>query len=132
MTSSVKMSSLIETPAILKEDSPKEWDIPFVNCVLLVTTDFDFIEIFHKIKAIEKQMGRNFRSPRWSPRIIDIDILVFNNVIYDSEDLQIPHPQLHKRGFVLQPLCEIFPDFVHPVFNKTFQELYKTLCNESL
>ncbi|MBI1856604.1 MAG: 2-amino-4-hydroxy-6-hydroxymethyldihydropteridine diphosphokinase, partial [Chloroflexi bacterium] len=71
---------------------------------------------------IEVQVGRE-QSFRWGPRQIDIDILFYDDLVLESESLVIPHPRLHERAFVLVPLADIAPDYVHPVFKKTVTEL---------
>ena len=74
-------------------------------------------------------MGRDFSAPRWSPRIIDIDIITYNNLIHSNKNLQIPHAQMHKRQFVMKPVCELAANNVHPVFKKTFKQLLDELTN---
>ena len=74
-------------------------------------------------------MGRDFSAPRWSPRIIDIDIITYNNLVYSNNNLEIPHAQMHKRQFVMKPICEIAANNVHPVFRKTFKQLLDELVN---
>jgi 7,8-dihydro-6-hydroxymethylpterin-pyrophosphokinase len=68
-------------------------------------------------------MGRE-RSEKWGPRIIDIDILFYGKRVIRDKGLEIPHPDLHKRGFILAPLLEIAPDYVHPILSKQIDELY--------
>jgi len=77
---------------------------------------------------IENKMGRK-RLFKWGPRNIDIDILFYDDCVIDTENLKIPHPELHKRLFVLEPLCEIEKDFVHPVLKKSVYELYTQLIS---
>jgi 7,8-dihydro-6-hydroxymethylpterin-pyrophosphokinase len=79
-------------------------------------------DILLKIHKIEKKLGR-INLIRWGPRTIDIDILFYNNEIIKKPDLEIPHSELTNRNFVLIPLQEIIPDFVHPVLNKTINDL---------
>ncbi len=79
-------------------------------------------ELLQTILEIEKQIGRE-RNKKWEARIIDIDILFFNQLIFKSANLQIPHPHLHERRFVLVPLAEIASELIHPVLNKSVQEL---------
>jgi len=85
-------------------------------------------ELLDFVLSIEEKMGRK-RLFKWGPRNIDIDILFYDSATIDQENLKIPHPELHKREFVLLPLIEIAPDFVHPAFKKTVLELYRELKN---
>ena len=72
--------------------------------------------------SIEHQMGR-VRTIKWEQRCIDLDILFFNDAIINQEGLKIPHPHLHQRRFTLIPLCELIPDFIHPMLKKTIKQL---------
>lgn len=114
-------SSIIETAPWGKTDQPA-----FLNQVLKIKTRFPPFFLMESLLDIEKAMGRN-RTEKWGPRIIDIDILFFNNRIINEEGLCIPHPHLHEREFVLKPMVEIAPDFVHPVLQKTMSELLQEL-----
>jgi 2-amino-4-hydroxy-6-hydroxymethyldihydropteridine diphosphokinase len=80
----------------------------------------------------EAKLGRTRTGKQYSSRIIDIDILFYNDVIMNEEALIIPHPHLHERKFVLVPLCEIAPDMVHPVYKKTISELLELCDDKSL
>jgi 2-amino-4-hydroxy-6-hydroxymethyldihydropteridine diphosphokinase len=80
------------------------------------------VSLFDFLKSIEESMGRE-KTIRFGPRNIDIDILLYDQTIIKTEDLVIPHPRLHERRFVLEPLVEIAPDYVHPVLHKTISEL---------
>lgn len=95
----------------------------FLNLVLKVETNLTPSGILGRILRIESLLGRLRGPERYSSRIIDIDILLYENMVIDEESLKIPHPLLHERKFVLVPLCEIAPDTIHPVFWKTFREL---------
>ncbi len=75
-----------------------------------------------KILQIEKQLGR-IRHEKWGPRTIDIDILLFDNIVLRDNDLVIPHPQMQNRNFVLAPLAELAPNFIHPSLKKTMKQL---------
>lgn len=81
------------------------------------------MEIFAAIKDIEAKMGRNLSAPQWSPRIIDIDIILYDNISYQDDKITIPHREMHNRLFVMKPLCEIEPNGKHPILNKTFAEI---------
>ena len=95
---------------------------PFLNQVLLIETSFKPTEVLKKLLAIEEKMGRK-RLVKFGPRVIDIDILFYNNEIIKLESLTIPHPEIQNRRFVLTPLNDIAPSYVHPVLNKNVHEL---------
>lgn len=94
----------------------------FLNQVLRIDTKLDAQLLLRKVQAIEVELGRE-RSILYGPRIIDIDILFFNDEIINEENLVIPHPQIQNRRFVLVPLAEITPALVHPVLQKTVVQL---------
>ncbi len=100
-------------------------DIPqneFLNLAVSVRSGLD-VQLFHqKIKVLEQEIGR-IESVRWGPREIDIDLLLFDSLIINTDALRIPHGELANRKFVLQPLSEIAPHAKHPVLNKTIEEL---------
>ncbi|MEO0071891.1 MAG: 2-amino-4-hydroxy-6-hydroxymethyldihydropteridine diphosphokinase [candidate division WOR-3 bacterium] len=102
---------------------PAPWP-PVLNCALQADTDYSPFEVLQRILQIEKSLGR-FRVCGMSnlPRIIDIDILFYNDMIITHRMLTVPHARLHIRPFVLVPLAEIAPNFRHPVFNKSVMEL---------
>ena len=89
---------------------------PFYNQIIQVETNLGPYEVLNEILSIEKEIGR-IRAGKWKERIIDIDILYFENEIIDSDQLKIPHPGIPDRRFVLEPMCEIIPDAIHPVLN---------------
>jgi 2-amino-4-hydroxy-6-hydroxymethyldihydropteridine diphosphokinase len=99
-----------------------EQQASFLNQVLEVTTHLAPADLINQINLIEKELGRE-RKIRWDARLIDIDILYYDDIILQTNDLTIPHPELHNRRFTLVPLSEITPDFVHPVFKQTNQIL---------
>lgn len=113
-------SSIVETQALVPHHATVTWDIPFLNCVVAFRTKLIPIQIFHQIKNIEQRMGRDLLAEKWSPRIIDIDIIMYDNTSYQDAKITIPHPEMHKRLFVIKPLCEIMPNNIHPILNKTF------------
>ncbi|AYD48803.1 MAG TPA: 2-amino-4-hydroxy-6-hydroxymethyldihydropteridine diphosphokinase [Arachidicoccus soli] len=117
----VLSSSLYRTAAWGLEDQPD-----FLNQVLEVNADLQPQEVLQKVLAIETEMGR-IRTLKNGPRIIDIDILLFNDAIIEEENLKVPHPFLHKRNFTLAPLAEIASTIVHPVLQKNI----KCLLQES-
>ncbi len=86
----------------------------FLNAVVSIESSYTHEELFCYVKSVETSLGRK-PTLRWGPREIDIDILFYNSLIYNSDDLVIPHPEVVKRDFVIVPMIEIAPDFVHPV-----------------
>jgi 2-amino-4-hydroxy-6-hydroxymethyldihydropteridine diphosphokinase len=110
-------SSRYETEPWGVKDQPR-----FLNMAVEITTELSPEELLRTLKDIETEMGRN-KTFKWGPRIIDLDILLFDDIILDGEDLRIPHPFMHERDFVLKPLAEIAPDVKHPVLQKRIKEL---------
>ncbi|MBX0310880.1 MAG: 2-amino-4-hydroxy-6-hydroxymethyldihydropteridine diphosphokinase [Sulfurihydrogenibium sp.] len=100
----------------------------FYNMVLYGKTDLSPEELFNFIKDVEKNAGRVYRF-HWGPREIDIDILFYNDLVYKSDKLNIPHPRLHERDFVLLPLIELNPKLFHPVLNKRVSDLKEFMEN---
>ena len=98
----------------------------FVNGVIKIETDLEPHELLQALKTIESQLGRA-KTFRWGPRTIDLDILFFDDIEIQTEELQIPHPSIQDRGFVLIPLAEIDRNLVHPTLKKTVQEFLENL-----
>lgn len=104
----------------------------FINTVICCKSDLKPIEILKKILAIEKSLGRDRKQElRWGPRKIDIDLLAAGDLISETKELTLPHPQLAYRDFVLVPWCDIAPDFIVPTLSKTVKELKYELENSS-
>jgi len=116
-------SSLYETEPFGKSD--QNW---FVNSVVEVTTHLSPELLFKACLAIEKKMGR-VRDEKWGPRIIDLDILFYDDFVFKERDLEVPHPGIAERSFVLVPMNEIAPDFVHPKLKKTIETLLAEIQN---
>lgn len=122
----VKTSSFYETQPWGNESQP--W---FVNAAAAIDCDMIPMELLKYCQTIEQKLGRT-RIPgqKWQPRTIDIDILMYDDKIVSNGDtLNIPHPFMHLRAFVLVPMLEVKADLIHPVFNKTISELYEELQN---
>ncbi len=113
----VAQSAIYETAAWGKEDQQA-----FLNQVLIVETSLGPETLMQTLLDIEQQMGR-VRQEKFGPRIIDIDILFIDDMILDSAILQLPHPAIAERRFVLVPLQELAPNFIHPVYQQRISEL---------
>lgn len=98
----------------------------FLNGVIMIKTNLSPRELLSLCQQIENHMGRKRTIP-WGPRIIDLDILLYNNKIIEEDDLIIPHPYMHKRRFILTPLSEIAPQLIHPVLGKSIYTMLKEL-----
>ena len=104
----------------------------FYNLCLIIDTDIMPKSLLINLKKIEKSMGREDVDGSYSDRFIDIDILFYDNIITDLEDLKIPHPKIEIRKFVLVPMLEIADDYVHPILNKTIKELYNDCSDQDI
>jgi 2-amino-4-hydroxy-6-hydroxymethyldihydropteridine diphosphokinase len=117
----VAVSSLYETEPV--EFAAQPW---FLNCAVKLNTEKMPKQLLDAVLDIEKGMGRK-RLKKKGPRTIDIDILLFGNSIIEAKGLTVPHPAMHERRFVLEPLAEIAPEVRHPVFKRTARELKDAL-----
>lgn len=121
----LNQSSIYETQAWGNEDQPS-----FLNQAIIVSSQLSPSISMETILGIEMKMGRQ-RNQKFDPRTIDIDILFFNRECIHLDHLTVPHPQIHNRKFVLIPLNEIAPDYIHPVINKTVSQILKE-CTDPL
>lgn len=121
----IDFSTVYETDAWGNEQQPA-----YLNQVLKVQTPYSVNEVLKRALDIERQLNR-IRPGKYAARTIDIDILLFNNDIYQMDDLEVPHPRMALRRFVLVPLSEIAPTYLHPVHLKTIQTLEKE-CSDTL
>ena len=117
----IKKSPVYETEPYGLREQPN-----FLNCVVEIETEEPPEELLKNFLKIEEEMGRERKIP-WGPRIIDLDILFYENLIINEESLKIPHPDIENRFFVLKPLSDIAPKFIHPIFKKTIKQMLKDL-----
>ena len=119
------------TVAPLYETKPRYFENQqnFLNTVLRGFTDLEPRKLLQFTKTVQQEVGRVERF-RNGPREIDIDVLFYDNEVYKDEELEIPHPRLQERDFVLQPFADINPDFSHPILKKTIRELLDALPEE--
>jgi 2-amino-4-hydroxy-6-hydroxymethyldihydropteridine diphosphokinase len=120
-----KRSSLYKTEPWGVKDQPR-----FINMAIEIDTSLEPKELLKILKNIEKELGRE-KSSKWGPRIIDLDILLFDDIILNENNLKIPHPLMQERDFVLRPLCEIAPDIYHPLLKLSMYELMQKIHRKS-
>ena len=122
----ISRSNVYETPAWGGVPQPD-----YLNACLTMEINKNPFEILKFVKALEIKLGR-VPSARWSARKIDIDIIFYEHEIVNAPELKIPHENLHNRAFVLVPLNEILPEYVHPILNISVRELLKNFADEKL
>ena len=121
-----KVSKLYTSEPIPKSNQP--W---FVNGALEISTSRKPIDILEQLHEVENNFGR-YRLKKNEPRIIDLDLLCYHNLISKRIGLKLPHPRLHKRRFVIQPICDIKPSWIHPVLKLTAKTLLKKTNNQKI
>lgn len=121
----IGFSSFYQTEPWGSTDQPE-----YINRVVRIFTDHEPLFLLKELHRIEDKLGR-IRDEKWGPRIIDIDLLYYGKYVIDRDDLIIPHPELTERNFVLVPLSEISPDYLHPVFKLTNKELLDFCTDKS-
>lgn len=117
----LRTSSLYRTEPLGPQN--QDW---FINAVTEIRTEIPHRRLFEVLKNIEKLMGR-VEGVHWGPRVIDLDLLLYGQAVIEEEGLKIPHPEMHKRRFVLAPLCEIASYTIHPLYNVSARGLLDRL-----
>jgi len=122
----LRRASLYRSPPMGPQDQPD-----FINTVVQVDVGFSAHELLQKLQNIEILMGKK-KIRHWGPRIIDLDLLLFGEQIISSDTLVVPHPRMHERRFVLEPLAELSPDIIVPIHNKTVKALEAELTDPAI
>ena len=118
----IEQSPIYRTEPVDYQD--QDW---FVNYVVKIATHLEPLHLLQKLKSIEAGAGRKQDAVRFGPRVLDLDIVFYDNLVMHAPQLSIPHPRMHKRRFVLRPVCDIDPHIKHPVLGRTVQSLLDDL-----
>lgn len=102
----------------------------FINTAALLETDYNPLECINFLQNIETTLGRT-KTHKWGPRAIDIDIVFYGNEQINNENLIVPHPHMHTRAFVLAPLCDIIPSYIHPILDQSMEAILTTIENDT-
>lgn len=120
----VARSSWYQTKAVTLPNSPPQPD--YINGCALLETSLQPLQLLATLQQIEAEFGR-IRYQKWDARTLDLDILLLDDVVFQAETLEIPHPRMSDRAFVLVPLAEIVPDWRHPILNRSITELVQNV-----
>ncbi|MEM9629259.1 MAG: 2-amino-4-hydroxy-6-hydroxymethyldihydropteridine diphosphokinase [Pseudomonadota bacterium] len=122
-------SDLVETKAVVHPDDDADWHPPFLNGVAVFATNLTPSQVLNGLLAIETDLGRQRLpdSKPWQPRPIDLDLIAIDDAIINTKDLVLPHPRMHERRFVLEPMASILPEWRHPILNRTVDDLLSSL-----
>jgi 2-amino-4-hydroxy-6-hydroxymethyldihydropteridine diphosphokinase len=122
----IRCSGRYETPALLPKDAPEDWNIPFLNQVVSGETRLEPLPLLERLQQLETTLGRQRRGV-WGPREIDLDILAYGERTLQSDQLTLPHSQMHRRAFVLLPMAELSLDWQHPALGLSVQAMLEAL-----
>ncbi len=106
---------------------PDESDPPYVNAVIAAASELEPLDLLALLHEIEREGGRIRDGRRNAPRTLDLDLIAYGRRLVNTDTLTLPHPRAHDRGFVMGPLAEILPDWIHPTLNETAENLYKNI-----
>lgn len=121
---------IIETAALLPAEDPTPQP-PYLNTVDALDTPVDAEFLFRLLKAVERLQGRRGSTTRWAPRIIDVDLVLHGDTVLRTPELTVPHPRMHERRFVLEPLAVLDPNVMHPVLHRSARQLLVSLERSS-
>jgi 2-amino-4-hydroxy-6-hydroxymethyldihydropteridine diphosphokinase len=123
------VSSFIETEALIHPDDPAASYPSYLNAVVVLETALAPLAILDRLQAIERSLGRDRtqEEARWRPRLIDLDLIAADDLVLDTDLLTLPHPEMHRRRFVLEPMREVWPDWRHPRFGLSAGDLLDRL-----
>lgn len=127
----IKRSDWFETEPVINEHGLLLSHPPFLNGIAILASDLEPERLLRELNGIEAHLGRVRKEEqiRWAPRLIDLDIIGIGDLVYSSPTLQIPHPEMHKRKFVLEPLVSVWPDWIHPIFLRPCTALNQDLAS---
>lgn len=120
----VRVSSIYKTASLLRDGQDG-----YFNLCMLVRTDFPPEKLLSAVKNLEKVMGRE-NTGRWYTRLIDIDIIDYDNIVAEFDGLSLPHKEMQNRSFVLKPLAEIYPDYIHPLSCLNVNDMVKNIKDD--
>ncbi len=126
-----RLALLEQSPYYVSEPVDYKDQPWFVNGVIKIATVLSPLSLLQVIHNVQRAAGRHADPIRFGPRILDLDILLYDRVTIHTDEIEIPHPRMHKRRFVLKPICDIGPDMVHPVLNKSMRFLLDQLDDHS-
>ena len=123
----VQMATIMETDPV---GGPPQG--PYLNTVVELDTSLAPHDLFKILQALERSLGRQPSAERWAPRPIDLDLLLYDDRVVTSPELTVPHPRMHERRFVLEPLAQLAPDVLHPVLHQSIAQLLAQLPSGSI